>query len=1078
MTLTDPPHQGLPPLSLTPGAGPRHAPAGQPHRGLFTGSPVRYTVPGPGMHRMLLAELNHTVQAGDELVWAIFPEADPEARNDPAVAFERLFLATGVSLDLILEDGGRLAALPVRDQHRVGLGPRQQAESKTLQVDQWNLKRVALDPILGRRVTAVEVVSDTPGGTGWIEFLGVGNPGVGPLGAITAGDGTLAGRAITTRGSHSTGDLSRGLTVPVVAVPNGFAMVTPVTDPGSWGQAYHWHSGTDPDGCPALAAFAVTHIPSPWIGDHGVVQFFPTAPGPGVVTDRAGRQQRRLRFRHGDEFARPHHYRVRFEDGTQAAVAPTRYGVIAEFSHPDGVPALVFDQIDDNGGLDLSDVGRGIVRGTAWGAGDMAAGSLPLHFHAEFDRQIRHAESLDSDGRGAVHGIVEFGPGSADRVTMRLATSFISAAQAQANLSELLAGSTVTEVAAVAATLWDELLGLVSIDGAGEDTTTTLVSNLYRMFLYPNTADEPGEGGEPIYAHHDAKGGIEALPGRRSVSNGFWDTYRTIWPMLQLLCPDRAATLLDGFVEHFRADGWMPRWSAPGPADLMVGTSSDNILGDAAVNSVELLDQDAAYASALKNATVPSPSSAVGRKGLSRGIFTGFVDTGVHEGMSWSLENAISDASLAEFAQVMAAQLGDTDPQQADRLAERDYFRARAANHALLFDPVSGFYRGRDASGAFATNFDPAAWGGDYTETNAWGMRFTAPHDGHGLAFLHGGADRLGERLDEFFSLPERATADSAGWYGRVIHEMTEARNVRLGMFGPSNQPAHHVPFMYSFSDRPWRLDPIVRDCVRRLFLGNEIGQGYPGDEDTGEMSAWWLCLALGLYPLWGGSGEFVLCSPSFDRISVQLPGGRRLVVETRHNDPRHDHIQSVTINGTPWWSRSVPYALIATGAEIVVNLGADPSWAKTATAPRSLTAPGEAPHRLVDAAVTAHLARAAGHRVPIPAVVDDRGDTEVRLLPGEAIELDLSGPRIPRLVTVTCGGEPLEAPSAWSVEAVQEGPRLELGRFSGQKFRWPRQTRPFRVEDLGPATGIRLRNLAPTPVVLRQVEVLVDVSR
>ena len=366
------------------------------------------------------------------------------------------------------------------------------------------------------------------------------------------------------------------------------------------------------------------------------------------------------------------------------------------------------------------------------------------------------------------------------------------------------------------------------------------------------------------------------VDGKVYVNNGFWDTYRTTWSAYSLFSPGTAGELVDGFVQQYRDGGWIARWSSPGYANLMTGTSSDVAFADAYVKGVKGFDATDAYDAALKNATVAPPGdpfdSNVGRKGLFQSLFLGWTPSRVSEGLSWALEGNINDFGISNMAARLADRTGDRRYRE-----EAEYFRSRAPDYVHMFDPAVGFFQGRDATGRWKSppdEYDPLEWGHehDYTETNGWGFAFHAPQDGQGLANLYGGRAGLARKLDEFFSTPETAT--HVGSYGGVIHEMIEARDVRMGQWGFSNQVSHHIPYMYDYAGRPAKTAEKVREALRRLYVGSEIGQGYGGDEDNGETSAWYLFSALGFYPLQVGSDRYAIGSPLFRKATVHLGNG------------------------------------------------------------------------------------------------------------------------------------------------------------------------------------------------------------
>ncbi|MFB3128737.1 MAG: GH92 family glycosyl hydrolase, partial [Lysobacteraceae bacterium] len=331
----------------------------------------------------------------------------------------------------------------------------------------------------------------------------------------------------------------------------------------------------------------------------------------------------------------------------------------------------------------------------------------------------------------------------------------------------------------------------------------------------------------------------------------------------------------------------------------------------------------------------------------------GYASADVHEGMSWTMEGALNDFGIANMADALAKRAAT--PAARERYStEADYFRHRAASYATMFDPAAGFFQGRKADGRWrvdAKDYDPRVWGHDYTESNGWTFAFTAAHDGEGLAALYGGRDKLAAKLDTFFATPETADPALAGSYGGTIHEMTEARDVRMGMYAHSNQPAHHIPWMYLYAGQPWKTQQHVREILSRLYVGSEIGQGYPGDEDNGETSAWYVLASLGLYPLRMGAPEYVIGSPAFEHARVELQGGAVLTVNAANNSRENVYVQSLKINGKPWTKTWVPHDLIAKGATLDFVMGPRPSrWGSGVDdVPRSLTARGQRPQLLHD---------------------------------------------------------------------------------------------------------------------------------
>ncbi len=497
---------------------------------------------------------------------------------------------------------------------------------------------------------------------------------------------------------------------------------------------------------------------------------------------------------------------------------------------------------------------------------------------------------------------------------MRVATSLISIDQAKKNLElEIGAGDTFEAVRDHAQRLWDDKLDVIKVEGASHDQLTTVYSNLYRLFLYPNSGHEnTGTNPAPVWKHAvqsstdtppsgPTQTGAPVVDGKVYVNNGFWDTYRTTWAGYSLLSPTMAGELVDGFVQQYKDGGWISRWSSPGYANLMTGTSSDVAFADAFMKGIRNFDVKAAYDAAVKNATVRPPGSAVnsnvGRKGMENSIFLGWTPSAVSEGVSWALEGYINDFGIANMATSLSEDKSLPKAERERYREEADYFRNRAMGYVNMFDPAVGFFQGRAANGTWKSTpeeYDPRVWGHDhdYTETDGWNFAFHVPFDGQGLANLYGGRDALAEKLDTFFATPETATFP--GSYGGIIHEMVEARDVRMGQWGFSNQVSHHIPFMYTYAGQPWKTQAIVREVLSRMYVGSEIGQGYAGDEDNGETSAWYLLNSLGLYPLQMGSEYYVIGSPQFTKATVQLDNGKKIVVNAPNNSRDNVYVKSL----------------------------------------------------------------------------------------------------------------------------------------------------------------------------------------
>jgi predicted alpha-1,2-mannosidase len=483
----------------------------------------------------------------------------------------------------------------------------------------------------------------------------------------------------------------------------------------------------------------------------------------------------------------------------------------------------------------------------------------------------------------------------------------------------------------------------------------------------------------------------------------------------------------------------------------MTGTSSDVAFADAYVRGVPLPDPLATYAAGLRNASVAPTDRAVGRKGVTRGFFTGYVSTDTEESVSWALEGYVNDFGLATMAERLADDPAVPDERRQQLREEAAYFRRRSLNYVLLFDATINFFQGRRPDGRFAKTpeeFDPCEWGGDFTETDGWNFAFHVPHDGRGLANLYGGRRGLEAKLDEFFATPE--LADKKGTYGSVIHEMLEARAIRMGQYGFSNQPAHHIAYLYNYAGAPHKTQACVREVLQRLFVGEQIGQGYPGDEDNGEMSSWYVFSALGFYPLRVGAPEYAIGSPLFSRVVVRPQDGEPIVITAENQGRDHVYVQGVRVDGRELPTASIGDAALRAARRIEFVLGPEPSQWASSDAPPSIT-----DDDLVAVPLTDLITQQDGE---FAALFDDDSDTEVRFdTATPTITWALSEPASATFYTLTSGRADGDA-VAWRLEGSADGSTWSvLDERSGQTFAWRRQTRPFTISDPGEYKHYRL---------------------
>ncbi|MET0423739.1 MAG: GH92 family glycosyl hydrolase, partial [Actinoplanes sp.] len=841
----------------------------------------------------------------------------------------------------------------------------------------------------------------------------------------------------------------------------------------SW--LYQWSRQNNAANKPTVQAFSASHEPSPWMGDR---QTFQVMPSVATGTPDASRTGRALAFTHDNETAKPYYYGVTFDNGLKTEFAPTDHAALFRFTFPTGnddSANLVLDNVNGHSGLTLDAAGRSFSGWSDVNSGGLSAGWTRMFVYATVDAPVTASGTLPSGNRPST-GYLKLDSGDDRTVTMRIATSLISVAQARHNLDlEISADATLESVRDRAQAAWDAKMKTVEVEGASDDQLTTLYSNLYRLFLYPNSGHEnTGSNDQPVYKHTvqsavtspastPTETGAPVKDGKVYVNNGFWDTYRTTWPAYSLLTPTQAGEMVDGFVQQYKDGGWISRWSSPGYANLMVGTSSDVAFADAYLKGVKGFDVEAAYAAAVKNATVSPPNQNVGRKGMATSIFKGYTPSdATGEAMSWAMDGYINDFGIANMADALAEKTGEK--KYAD---EAEYFRNRALNYVNMFDPSVGFFQGKSSAGAWRwtpEQYDPRVWGYDYTETNGWNMAFHVPQDGQGLANLYGGKDGLAKKLDSFFSTPE--TAGFPGSYGGVIHEMTEARDVRMGQYGHSNQPSHHIIYMYDYAGQPAKTQALAREALSRLYLGSEIGQGYPGDEDNGEMSAWQVFSALGFYPLQMGSPAYAIGSPLFTKATVNLENGKKIVVNAPKNSARNVYIQGLKVDGRPYASTSLPHDLLADGAVLDFDLGPNPSSWGASSPPPSLTT-GTAP-----ASPLRDLTGPGRGTASIPALADDTSATRAPVPGAFTYEFASAGEQA-EYYTLTSADTAGADPASWTLRGSYDGVTwTTIDTRADEKFDWRLQTRPFKIANPGRFKHYALQTAA-TGVTLAEVELL-----
>ncbi|MBQ7543151.1 MAG: GH92 family glycosyl hydrolase [Clostridia bacterium] len=633
------------------------------------------------------------------------------------------------------------------------------------------------------------------------------------------------------QGTFSEHRFSNGNTLPLVQLPFAMAGYAPQTeDRGGW----YYHPASR-----SLEGVRLTHQPSPWIGDYGAFLFTPQT---DVLRDTPSRAW--SGYRPSEAVLTPAYMKLRFlRARTDLELTPGVRACKMRLGFPDGrTPFFSVFPVYGNYTFDVD-----YAENKAYVTSDGARGD----FHEGFKCYLVLRFSSPIDAKNTVISNKFLHLAFCTRqVEVDAATSYIGFSQAEKNLRDEC-GVSFDQMRDNGERIWEEYLSRIEIEPTDERQMRTFYSCMYRTGLFPHKAYEIADGKPVHYCPFDGS----VREGIRYTDNGFWDTYRTEYPLLARIAPKEYAQMLEGFIADYRDGGWLPRWPSIGERGCMPSTLIDAVIADAAVKGIiggELLET--ALEAMLKHANTDAPNEDLGRTGAGSYVKYGYVPNDVvhRDSVNLTLDASYGDFCIAQVAKV----LGKTE-------IERTY-RSRALNYRNLFDPETGFMRGRSSDGRFAEPFDPFDWGGDYTEGGAWQSSFAVPHDVDGLAALYGGRDKLLEKLDALFSTPP--LYNTCG-YGSEIHEMTEMAAADFGQCAISNQPSFHLPYLFAALGQPEKTAYWVRKICAQAF--SDADDGFPGDEDNGSMAAWYILSVLGIYDICPGKNETIRIPMLCKRASI-----------------------------------------------------------------------------------------------------------------------------------------------------------------------------------------------------------------
>ena len=707
-------------------------------------------------------------------------------------------------------------------------------------------------------------------------------------------------------GTASKHSLSTGNTYPAVALPWGMNFWTPQTGKMGDGWAYvYWND--------KIRGIKQTHQPSPWINDYGQFSVLPET-GRLVFDD----DERASWFSHKAETATPYYYKVYLADyDVTAEVTPTERASVMRFTYPDAENAYVLlDAFDRGSWVKIMPEQRKIVGYTTRNSGGVPANfrnwfvlqfDRPFNTTAVFDKGVRDDESLEvaSEHAGAAVG---FQTRRGEQVCVRIASSFISLEQAERNLGEV-AGRSFDDVMSAGYDKWNEVLGRIEVEDSDIDHLRTFYSCLYRSVLFPRSFYEIDAEGKPVhYSPHTG----EVCPGYYFTDTGFWDTFRCLFPLLNLVYPDMNEKMQEGLANCYKESGFLPEWASPGHRGCMVGNNSASVVADAYLKGLRGYDIDALWEAVKHGANAVHPQiSSTGRLGWEEYNKLGYVPCDdIRESAARTLEYAYDDWCIYQLGLALGKSKKELKP-----------FRKHALNYKNLFDPTHNLMRGRKKDGSWMEPYNPLQWGNAFTEGNAWHYTWSVFHDPQGLINLMGGKDVFNAMLDSVFSVPPLFD-DS--YYGGVIHEIREMQIMNMGNYAHGNQPIQHMIYLYGYSGQPWKTQLHIREVMDKLYSAH--ADGYCGDEDNGQTSAWYVFSALGFYPVCPGSGQYVVGTPYFDKATVSLPNGNKIVLQAKGNAPDAPYVQKLTINGQPSDRNYFTHEELTAGADVVYEMGREPN--------------------------------------------------------------------------------------------------------------------------------------------------------
>jgi predicted alpha-1,2-mannosidase len=699
-------------------------------------------------------------------------------------------------------------------------------------------------------------------------------------------------------GTDSEFKLSNGNTYPAIALPWGEHFWTPVTSGINNGWTYVYHSNK-------IQSFKQTHQPSPWIGDYGQFSLFPLT---GAEKLQLKAEQRASWFSHKAEIAQPHYYRVYLADyDIVTEITPTERAAIFRFTFPESDDAwILIDAADMKSNIAISP-----ERNTVTGYSTRNNGGVPENFRNYFVIKFSEPceEVVTSDENIDTRFIaLKFKTRRGQQILAKVASSFIDEPQAFRNLEEVGERS-FDDIKAEGENIWNRELSRIEVGGGTEEQRKTFYSCLYRTLLFPRKFFEYDANGNVVhYSPYNGK----VLPGYMFTDNGFWDTFRAVFPFFNLMYPTLNGQIQEGLANAYKESGWLPEWASPGHRNCMIGSNSATLIADAWLKGRRNYDIETLWKAVIKNTENEGPLTSVGRFGVKYYNQLGYVpyNVKVRENVARTLEYAFADFCIYKLGQA----LGKPE-------SEIAVFKQRSLNYRNVFDKTSGLMRGRNEDGTFQTPFSPFKWGDAFTEGNSWHYTWSVFHDIQGLIDLMDGKENFVAMLDSVFVVPP---VFDESYYGAVIHEIREMQIMNMGNYAHGNQPIQHMIYLYNYAGQPWKAQYRVRQVMDKLY--KPTPDGYCGDEDNGQTSAWYVFSSIGFYPVTPAVDEYVIGSPLFNKIDIHLENGKTIHIQADDNKPDNCYIREIRYNGKNYSKNYFQYSDLMKGASIRFKMSAQPN--------------------------------------------------------------------------------------------------------------------------------------------------------